>query len=173
MNHKNSSLASILVLAASLLLTATACKKSNSNSASNAAFSATIHDTAWQSTYGVGVYYQSVGTMQIQGVSSKIKDDSTVLDVAFGPVQVNQPVVTGVTGMDVAYYDQQNTFYWGAGNGQAPGTCTLVVTSFDTVNHKIAGTISGSLYNAMLGASPTDSILLTNGRFNVSYIIIP
>ena len=41
--------------------------------------------------------------------------------------------------MDVAYYDQQGTFYWGAGNGQGNGTCVLNVTSYDSVNHKIGG----------------------------------
>ena len=49
-------------LAATALLLATACKKSNNDVAPSAAFSATIHDTAWQATYANAVYYQGVGT---------------------------------------------------------------------------------------------------------------
>lgn len=48
---------------------------------------------------------------------------------------------------------------------QSSNPASLTVTEFNTTNKKFVGTFYGKLYNA----AKTDSILITDGRFNLVY----
>ena len=84
------------------------------------------------------------------------------------PVTVNKPFLTDTTSASIYYYpngpvngkDYNASYGWGHG--------TMTVTSVDTVNHKIAGTFSGTLHNFL---DINDSVVLINGKFNTAYTI--
>ena len=84
-------------------------------------------------------------------------------------MKVNTPFSTDTTQSYIGYYDDRFTFSWGAGYNN--GTAIIKITSLDTVNHKIAGTVTGTMYDQLAGTS--DSLVVTNGQFNGSYSVLP
>jgi hypothetical protein len=174
MNFKSRSLLTIFTLTAATLLITASCKKSNSSSSSGA-ISVSIHDSSFQSQgqYSNGLFSTNLGAYTLTGVVTT-KTDTDVFQVIIGlPIQVNVPVNTDTVGTYIAYFDQNATFDWQAG-GAGGGTAIYTVTSLDTVNHKIAGTFSGSLYDMLNTSGITiDSVVMTNGKFNLSYTVTP
>ena len=59
-----------------------------------------------------------------------------------------------------AYGDTSTGYY-----AQASNPATLTVTEFNTTDKKFVGTFNGMLYNY----GKTDSVLITDGKFNLHY----
>lgn len=174
MNFKSRSLLTISMLAAATVLTTVSCKKSNSSSSSGT-ISASIHDSSFQSQaqYSSGIYSTSANAFSLSGVVLTKTDTIALELVIAGPIQVGTPVNTDSMISYVAYFDENNTFDWQAG-GAGGGTAIYTVTSLDTTTHTIAGTFSGSLYDLLNTSGTTiDSVMLTGGKFNLSYTVTP
>jgi hypothetical protein len=174
MSYRNRAFLIFPVLAATTFFLTTACKKSSyPTTPPDAALSATIADTSWTVYYNTAIYYQSRGFFEVNGVSAGTKADSSYLQLVFSaPIQLNKTISTDST-FSVEYYDLLGNFDWGAGTNSGDGVSYLKVTSYDSVNHKIAGTFTGSLSSGMSGASYTDTVKLTNGEFNLTYTTQP
>lgn len=162
MQFKNFALFSLSVLIGLSLFT-TSCKKSN-NSSSSAALSATFRDTTFSSSSGiVAVYFKDNQYWDIAGFAVKGGDSSGIEIEINSPVTVNSPI-TANNGTYIDYYHNGNDYYAAVGTGNT----AMMVTSLDTVNHKISGTFSGMLYNFGNGS---DSSMMTNGKFNTTYLV--
>lgn len=173
MSYRNRAFLILSVLAAGTIFLTTACKKSNTTANPNGALSATIADTAWYPYYTTALYYSGQGLYQINGVAAAAtKGDSSFLQISFSaPIQVGKVISTDTASVD--YYDSRGYFDWGAGTNSGNGVAYITVTSYDSVNHKIAGSIKGSLSSGLAGASWTDTVLLNTGEFNLTYTVLP
>jgi hypothetical protein len=156
----------LVVISSSFLVSVTSCKKSSSGG-SSAALSATVSGTAWAPSIPVEAFY--IANSQEFGVAGlQLKGgDSVILSVGFpGPITLNQAVSSDTSFLTTVAYEDSKTANDYEG-GFSSGHALVTVTSYDATNHKIGGTFSGVLYN--LG-SGSDSIVITNGSFNTSYI---
>jgi hypothetical protein len=174
MSYRNRAFLIFPALVATTFFLTTACKKSSyPTPPPTAALSATIADTSWTAYYNTAIYYQSRGFIEVNGVSAGTKGDSTYLQLVFSaPSQLNKIISTDST-FSVEYYDMLSQYDWGAGTNSGDGVSYLKVTSYDSVNHKVAGTFTGSLSSGLTGASYTDTVKVTNGEFNVTYTVQP
>jgi hypothetical protein len=66
----------------------------------------------------------------------------------------------------LSWYDGQRTYEYDAIFGQGASHALINISSWDTVQLKIAGTFSGVLYNIN---NLNDSVVITNGAFSTSY----
>lgn len=153
------------------------CSKSNSNSnTSSTSISATIGSSSFSaSAYSAGVYSTDSAYFGVLGLQIANKDSSIFSLTFSGPVVLNQQITTATnvnSYLNVGYQPNgANGNYYGASYydfGQ--GSAIVTVTSYDSTNHKIAGTFSGVLYNEN---SSTDSVIVTNGKFSTTYTVIP
>jgi hypothetical protein len=174
MNFKSSSLLTIFSLAAAILLMTASCKKSNSSSSSGT-ISVSVHDSSFQSQaqYSAGLYSTSENAYSLTGVVTTKTDTDAFQILIQGPVQLNVPVNTDTVGSYIAYFDQNASFDWQAG-GAGGGNAIYTVTNLDTTTHVISGTFSGSLYDMLNTSGITvDSVVMTGGKFNLSYTVTP
>jgi hypothetical protein len=150
-----------------VILFAASCSKSGGGS-SSAGMSATINGTAWANSYPVvALAFSGQAGFEIIGAQFK-GGDSTALGLEFqGPVVLNKPFSSDTTAFVLSYTDIKG----GNQTGYAVltggfGKSVVTITSYDSTGHKIGGTFSGVLYNIV---TFTDSITITNGKFNTSF----
>ena len=160
---------SLLVISSAFLLAVTGCKKSNNNGGGSGSMSASISGTAWANNYPLVSFYASnsgLGVFDIVGLQFK-SGDSTLFDLEFtSPVTVNHPVSSDTSAFIAAYTDTKTQLDYGVLPGF--GSAVLTITSYDSTGHTIAGTFNGVLYNL---STFTDSIVVTNGKFNSSFTV--
>jgi hypothetical protein len=149
-----------------LIAISVGCKKSNNSTTSSSAISASMGSTAFSSTTAnTTAWYSTDSTAYLIGGFAANGGDTTGL-----ALQIYTPFTLGTTitdkySVNMDYYVSSTQDYF-AGNGI--GHIALTVTTQDTVNHKIGGTFTATLYNSL---NNSDSLLVTNGKFNTSYII--
>jgi hypothetical protein len=170
MKLTTASLLTVSILAAVTFFMAASCKKSNSSS-SSAQISASISGANFQGTIVENVYSKS-GRAFILSALSPTKPDSTVFQMTFfAPAKLNVPFSSDTSfNMVVSYSDLNGTFDWGAsylGSGKA----IINITAWDSVNNKVTGTVTGSLYDYLNYTQ--DSVIVTKGQFNTSYTVVP
>jgi hypothetical protein len=158
-------LARLSLSAVTLFILITSCKKSN-NTPSNS-LSATIGATSVNTTGTTAWYSTDSVIYEIGGYNFSAHDTTTLAIILTPPFTLNT-VVPGNSSVSIDYYDFATSKDYFAGYGL--GHTALTVTSLDTVNHKIAGNFTATLYN---GLSGTDSVLVTNGKFSTSYSVQP
>lgn len=168
MKLKTTSLLAFAVLAGTALLLATSCKKDSGtpSTAINGMF-ATVGDTAFASTMTEFSFDTTLNLYNLVGVAYKSYDSSVLELTVGGPLRLNVPVSSDTAVALTSYFSSSNHITYAAGNPR--GKTVYEITSWDSVNHKIGGTFSGTLFNAGGGASPTDSLAITNGKFNFAY----
>lgn len=153
------------VTALSLLITG--CSKSNNNNNSSTSITATVGTSSWSpNVYNQAIYVKDSGYFDI-GAVQYVNKDSSAIDLSFGvPVVLNQKLSTANN--DQVYMEYDDNGYFGKIYIAQPGYGSgfLTVTSYDSTNHKIAGTFSGVLYNY---ANSNDSVVITNGKFDANY----
>jgi hypothetical protein len=66
----------------------------------------------------------------------------------------------------LSWFDSERSYEYDALFGNFGSHSLIDITSWDSVNRKVAGTFSGVLYNISNGS---DSIVITNGTFNTTY----
>ena len=171
MTFTSKSLLTICMLATATLLMTASCKKSNS-SPNNGPFTAEVSDTTVRPTLTTAVYSQFYQTFAIAGLVVGTKD-TAILNLNFIPSNYTIGVTASSDSnvLYVEYTDANYTYDWVAGNASA-GTALLTITAWDTTAKTMSGTFSGHLYNNMpTSAYDTDSVILTNGKFNVTYTL--
>lgn len=153
-----------------LLFFITGCSKSN-NSSSNAGISATVGSSTFSagaSPNQVQAVYNSAG--QIYDVAGLVltSKDTTALEITVPPTpKLGMPVSSDTALVTINYSPHFPSVVYMAGLGNG-GHAIATITSLDSVNHKIAGTFSGVVYNQSGGS---DSLVITNGKFNTSYTV--
>ena len=157
-------------LAASLFLPVliVGCSKSNNSNSSSGSMSLSVGSSTFTPAATVGAYSQSIGIIDVVGYTFKSNDTTELtVSIPYG-APINHPFSSDSTYAGLSYqipgkeYDAYLSFV---------GTKALItLTASDTVNHTITGTFSGTLYNDL---SPTDSVIVTNGKFTSSYTVGP
>jgi hypothetical protein len=168
MKLKVTSLLMLSGLTVFALLSTTSCKKSSSGS--SAGMTATLSGTGsgFVAKSTVGAYSQSSGYIAVAGIMPKTAD-SVILEVDISDTaKLNTPMPTAQWQSEGIYYYAVEAFtdyeaWYGSGHG------SITVTSWDQTNHKIAGTFTAT----MLNQAGSDSIVVTNGTFNTSYVVGP
>ena len=141
-----------------------ACKKSNDNSSVNG-IAATVQGSAWQSKATTGYYAWSFITIDGYMFNG---DDSTVFEVAVSDTATIGNTDVDFSGSSVTYYDVKKGKTYTADGFSGHGAFKL--TAWDKTKLTVAGTFSGVLYSV---PDNSDSITVTNGRFNSSYVAEP
>ncbi|WP_188928000.1 hypothetical protein [Puia dinghuensis] len=165
MQFKKFTLVAISAVTALFLLT-TSCKKSNTNSA---AISANVGGVGFSSSVTTAWYSTDSTIFELGGYSINNHDTVVMSIIIQPPFTLNTAISSNATGFPVAidyYHLNGKDYYAGYGTGHA----SLTVTSLDSTNHKIAGNFTGTLYNTLAN---NDSVVVTNGNFNTSYIVQP
>lgn len=144
------------------------CSKSNNSNNSSAGISATVGGTNFSSgSNATYAWYSTDSAVFIMGGYAVTNKDTSGLSLSIFPPFKLDSVISSQWAVNIDYYVNSSTDYF-AGNGF--GHIALIVTSQDTVSHKIGGTFTGTLYNL---SNLNDSVQVTNGKFNTSYIVQP
>lgn len=154
----------IFVLLSLILITG--CSKNNSStSTSQGTLSATVGSTAFTAGSTYGIYVSAIPSMVAIGLIPQGKD-TTFLQVSLPyPLPLNRPFSTDSTASGLSYYTASRTKSYDAYTSH--GHALITISLFDTVNHKIAGTFSGTLLNDI---AQNDSVVITNGKFSTAYV---
>ncbi|HTJ11148.1 MAG TPA: hypothetical protein VL547_03965 [Dinghuibacter sp.] len=148
-----------------LALLTTACKKSSSGS--SAAVSANLSGKTFSSAQSQAFYSQSQGLFAMVGYTIG-NGDTTVLELDLSSNVTLGSAVSFTSGQTVYYYDTKgNISYTG---DQTTGHGTVTINGWDKNNTKVTGTFTGVLLSDF---NPNDSLVVTNGQFNVTYIAEP
>jgi hypothetical protein len=162
-----------LSAAAALLLglsSIVACQKGTQTSGyvTQGTLTATVGSTSYAPSLTEAVYspvtYSTFAVIGLQPAK-----DSTFLRVELPltgftigtPFSSDTAVSSGLS-----WFDSERTYEYDAVFGNAASHSLMNITSWDSVNRKVAGTFSGVLYNIN---NASDSIVITNGAFNTSY----
>jgi len=164
--NKTSFLVLSSLVAIATLAALPSCKKSNSSSPGG--MSASLNSTAFQATFTTGVDFKVFNQLTMAGLMIK-GSDSNYLEIQFpDTAKINHPMtISNYDAIWIDYYPKGkvNGYFYEASD--LDGSCTITLTSLDTVGHKVSGTFSGVLKNFSGG---TDSVVINNGQFNASYI---
>jgi len=163
MKFNSTSLLSLSTIAIATLFFASSCKKDNNNTPS-AGVSASVSGTAFTSAQAAGLYYSTYGFVEIVGYKISGSDSSAIYIQFNDTTNLNKPT-------DIGYYSNNGEVVWtdkgnvyDSWNDNSHGTMT--VTAFDKTNKKLTGTFSGVFY----ASSGQDSVKVTSGTFNSTYI---
>ena len=156
MKKANLRLLSVAVFA---LIAAPACKK-DKDSGDSGKFSATINGTAWQPSKADAFYendFITIGGRQVQ------LNDSLALSLDIpDTAHVNIPISFD-NGKLTYTKSKSGAIYISWGNSSHGAT---ILSSWDKTNKKVTGKFSGVVYSIF---SASDSIVITNGQFNINY----
>jgi hypothetical protein len=148
------------------LVVGTSCKKSNTSNSNNA-ISATISGTGFAPSITAMFYSTDSALFEFSGATFKTGDTSgLILAISTSsPFAINKAITDpNYVLLDYTHNDKD---YW---NGYTPGHFAVTITSWDSVNHKVVGNFTGTLYSDW---GSKDSVVITNGNFNTSYIVQP
>lgn len=146
------------------------CSKSNDNNSNPFGITSQINGKAFhafQAAAGLYANYYQVGGVGI------VNGDTVFLTVYIAtPVALDQQVSTDDNGFaEIDYVTHINNApfaSYSAFRGQK-GPAYYTVTAIDTIKHTIQGTFNGTLTrNGFISDAP-DSIVVSNGAFNISY----
>jgi hypothetical protein len=169
MRLKNLSVFALSATAA-LVLVSTGCKKSN-DSASGFSLSATIGASAWAATATpgqyAGVYERDNLLFDVAGMRRTSQDTSTLYLILPLVAKPGMTVSSDTSVLTITYSPNFARSIYMAQYGFG-GHALVTMTTQDTVNHKIAGTFSGTVYNL---ANASDSLVITNGKFSTTYVV--
>ena len=162
----------LLAASTSLAILFTACSKSNNNNSAGVSASVNGQNYSAKATTGTGDgtmtdFYEIVS-------AGTVGTDSVVFTITTGaPFVLNKPISTDTSayaGIDYIIYRNVKIY---ADYGVFYGNTTsaiVTVTALDSAKHTIQGTFSGLMdidYN-VTGAP--DSVAITNGKFNATYV---
>jgi hypothetical protein len=137
----------------SVLLLIAACKKSNHNPPD--VFNATIYDSSYQ-----GASITSYLNNNVFEITTYPQNKMKELSISIpGRVLLDSPIISAAY---LSYF--QPVTGWFISEAPNMGHVTVTVTSWDSTTHRIAGSFS-----AVALGSRYDSVIITNGAFNVTY----
>ena len=151
---------------AAVLFVAFGCKKSSNNSSTPpGGMDASVNGQAFQASTTTGIFSASAGYIALFGIQTKGVDSSGIEVDILDTIKVGEPGLLA-NGFIINYGSNTGPTYSG---GDITGHGVVTLSAWDTVNHTIAGTFSGVLYDNGL----IDSVVVTNGTFNTSYTLTP
>jgi hypothetical protein len=160
--HSLGTILSLVLLASMIGLS---CEKSNQTSPyADFLINFTSNDTPYNTINQTGLYKPVEGTIYVTAsVDPKITIEVSWMD----SIVVNKAFPLS-TGASITYTDNWTVGNYGTfvANGQV-GHGTITVTWWNKTSDIVSGTFSGVLYNTT-SAMP-DSLVITNGAFNVNY----
>jgi len=161
MKIKSTSLFSLFLIVVSTTFFTTSCKKSSGGSSG---ISATINGSGFNPGQTQAVDLQ--GHITAAGISVSGKDTTGIAVEFNDTVSVNKAQDIFASDNVIVTYTAKGAVYdsW---SDHAHGT--LTVSTLDKTGKKIAGSFSGVLYNSYGNGSTSDSIVVTNGTFNMTY----
>ena len=163
---KHPSFPIVSLLGFSLLLLTAGCSKNSNPLPTNGTMSATAGGAAFNAAQVEGVYSQMFGFMAILGYTLH-SNDTTGFQIQFNYVPpVGVTFSSDSTETALTYFTPGKRYDAFLGQGKVIVNLSVA----DTVNHKLAGTFSGTVYNdSNLG----DSVTVTNGKFSSTYSVQP
>jgi hypothetical protein len=141
------------------------CEKTNLNSPySDFYINLSVSDTAYPTTNQSGIYKPVEGTISITGdLDPHISIQLNWMD----SVELNKPFDFS-SGASISYTDNWTVGNYGTFVGNSTvGHGTIEVTWWNKTALILTGTFSGVLYNQ--NSIQPDSVVVTNGTFNVNY----
>jgi len=161
----------ILSLAtAAALLSLPACKKSSSNlSNTSSSTSASLNGSATTFTFTQGV---ELTGLQIGVTGYNLVNSDTVYFGVSVPDSARLNVPYSITAWsNIQYWDRNHTFEYDSWLAYPEDHGNVTLTSWDKNAKTITGTFDGVLYTSVgLGNWANDSLVITNGKFNATYI---
>lgn len=166
-----------------VLIGMTSCKKSsnnNNNTPSGPSMSASITgNNNFTATAFEGAHSISSGALYLAGYKITNGDTTALLLTVWDSVSVGVTDTTCLWGwaqfgaFSTTVNGPQAPLPWQENNVGGPGT--LSITAWDTTKHNISGSFSGTLYQwvAANGTTTEDSLMMTSGKFNMTYTDIP
>lgn len=164
-----------LFLAASASLTTlfTACSKSN-NSNNAAGVSANVNGQTYSAKITTGTGDGTMTNFYEIVSSGVVGTDSVIFTITTGsPFVLNKPISTDTSayaGIDYLIYRNGKIY---ADYGVFYGNTTsavVTVTALDSAKHTIQGTFSGLMNIDYNVTGAPDSVVITNGKFNATYV---
>jgi hypothetical protein len=149
------------------LVTATVgCKKSNNSSGAGGSMTASVSGVGFAASATTTQAIYSAAYRQFDIVGAQIKSgDTTLVELTWNAAaKLNFPIASDTSTLMTSYFDSKTQASFDGGD--LPGHSIITLTSWDSTNLKISGTWSGVMY----GITGTDSIIVTNGTFNTTYI---
>ncbi|MFL5746231.1 MAG: hypothetical protein ACJ751_16270 [Niastella sp.] len=143
-------------------VTSISCGNKDKDPNPTAQFSATINGESFLPTYANAFHEYEV--INIYGIMPKATD-SFQLSVS---IPDTATVNTTLTAKNDDVYIRYVNFkgYTTYSSAARTGHATLTLTTIDKTNKRLAGNFSGVLYKQ---AADVDSLVITNGQFNISY----
>jgi hypothetical protein len=143
-------------------------KHSSSSTTTDGTMTATVNGGTYNAvSYVVAGYLSAYGQLIVQGDSIR-GTDTTEIQVAMPYIPtVNVPITTDSSqyvGLSYKMPGKEYDAYFDLTNSH--GSITL--SGEDTVNHRVAGTFSGVLYNIV---NSNDSLVIINGAFSSTYSV--
>lgn len=154
-----------LVLLASII--GLSCEKSNQTSPyADFLINFSCNDTAYNTINQTGLYKPVEGNIYVTAAV----DPQITIEVSWQDSIVVNKAFPLTTGASITYTDNWTVGDYGTyvANGQV-GHGTITVTWWNKTSNIVTGTFSGVLYNTT-SAAP-DSLVITNGAFNVNYVL--
>jgi hypothetical protein len=161
MKTKSRQFLAMSVLALTLSMAVTSCKKDkDENSGASAQFSATINGTAFKPTMVSAVTMWNY--IMITGYEGRSGGDSVILDLNIPDTVSANSKITFENAAGLDYYNLKQTFMY---SNYYPSHGTVTISSIDKTNKKIAGTFDCVLYPG----SGSDSVVVKDGKFNTTW----
>jgi hypothetical protein len=154
----------------SVMAGSTGCKKSNGTASNSTTAtiqtSATASGTAFSSNSAGGFYYTATKSFDL--ASAQIKSgDSLIMELTFPDtlaLNKSYPLGGSQEGPNLEYTDWKTQDWFATSWSEASGTMTI--TSLDKNSHNVQGN-----FNAILWKAGGDSIIVSNGKFNINYLV--
>ncbi|HEY4111812.1 hypothetical protein [Puia sp.] len=155
----------LFLAATTLFIVAAGCKKNkdDNNSSNSIVLSATIGGSFFKPGVNNAIYGTLSRTYILGGSTINNGDSALFTLVLTAPFSLNTDL--GTSGKAAITYQYAGKKYL-SGPGSGPLSCKVI--SLDSVNHKIAGNFSGTLF----ATSNRDSLAMTNGSFDATYSVV-
>jgi hypothetical protein len=171
MNFRKIVLSACAVLTLVLVFIVSGCKKTvTTTETTQGTLSAVVGGSNYTAPYVIGAYSTTYDVFEIAGYMPNGSDTNAIEINLPLSVPVNFPFNTDTAIAGLTYLQNNGsagTVEYDAEGGV--GQAVIDITSWDSVNHKISGTFSGTLY---VDTNLSDSITITNGIFNTSYSVV-
>ncbi len=154
------SLLSLSTIAIATFFFVSSCSKKNDGPSSGIA--ASVNGTAFTPAHVYALDLQ--GGISVTGYTISGTDSSAVYVQFDDTVSLNKSIdISGASDGLIGWTSKSNEYDSWSINSHG----TLIVTTLDKTNKKVAGTFTGVLYDF----SGNDSVKVTNGTFNSAYIV--
>jgi hypothetical protein len=170
MKIKNAHLLSCSVIALLLFISVfQSCKKSSSSPSTS--MSASVNGASFQATNTSGVDLKLWNQLTITGFYLPKSGDTALIDINIPDTVIKNETLNNANGSSVSidYYPQLGNGYSYLADAALANKVNVTINSIDTTGHRVSGTFNGVLYGG--SATIFDSVTITNGQFNSSYIV--